>query len=79
MTEEEKNRLLVETWKKAGPLLEEMKHQQLRSMTESESARIFDSLEVPVGSAYRSEERRQSLGFIEQQRFFKKLHGTHSS
>ena len=79
MTDEEKNRLFVETWKKAGPALEELRKQELRTMSERDSARAFDSLEIPVGSAYRSEERRLSLGFIEQQRLFKKLHGTHTA
>lgn len=79
MTDEEKNRLMVETWKEAGPVLEAMRNRELRALTESDSARIFESLEIPPGRAYRSEEQRVSSGFIEQQRLLKKLHGTHSS
>jgi hypothetical protein len=78
MTDDEKNRLMVETWKKAGPELQKIRDQELRAITEEDAARIFDSLEMPVGSLYRSEERRRSLGLIEQQRLFKKLHATHA-
>ena len=79
MTDDEKNRLMVATWKKAGPALEAMRNRELRSLTEAESARVFDSLEIPPGGIYRSEERRTSSGFIEQQRLFKKLYGSQSS
>jgi len=48
MTDDEKNRLMVETWKKAGPALEEMRDQEMRSMTDDQRSKaVIDVLSLP--------------------------------
>ena len=74
LSEAEKMKRWVETWKFAGPELERIKKEELRAMTEEEGTRrallVMDSLVVGV---WRNPARRNSSGLIEQQRLFAKL------
>jgi hypothetical protein len=72
MNETESNRLWVEQWRRTGSLLEKIRHEELRAMTDEQAQRAFQSVadlaferpEWPV---------RKSSGFVEQQRLFLKL------
>ena len=67
-----KTKLWVETWKRAGPLLEKIRHEELRAMTDRDVQRAFQSLS---GLVARMPDRRPrtTSGFVEQQRLFLKL------
>jgi hypothetical protein len=68
LSEHEQMKLWVETWKRAGVELERIRKEELRALTEEESAadlfRGFDLLELP--------EYPPTSGLVEQQRWFAK-------
>ena len=72
MDEREKQQILryIETWRVAGPLLEEERRARLRAMTDEEAretiAALFFGDVTPPGG------RRES-GLVEQQRLFRNL------
>jgi len=70
MTDEEKIRLWVETWRRAGPELERIKRDELRAMRHEDVAHIIDAL-FEIGCQFAVPRAMTSL--VEQQRLFGKL------
>ncbi len=70
MTDEEKIRLWVETWRRAGPELARIKRDELRRMRPEDAARIIDAL-FEIGCQFAVP--RPMTGLVEQQRLFGKL------
>ncbi len=65
-------KMWVEHWQRVGPILEKIRRDELRAMTEEESAQAcIDLFEFAVSSPTYQE--RKTSGFVEQQRLFKKL------
>ena len=65
-------KLWVDHWKRVGPILEKIRHDELRAMTDEESAQAcIDLFEFAVSSP--SYQERKTSGFVEQQRLFMKL------
>ena len=65
-------KLWVENWQRVGPILEKIRHEELRAMTEKDSARTHESLsEFALDLPNRKP--RTTSGFVEQQRLLLKL------
>ncbi|HEV3417105.1 MAG TPA: hypothetical protein VG056_09840 [Pirellulales bacterium] len=62
----------VEHWKRVGPILEKVRHDELRAMTDEQAARACESL-FEFALAAPSYQVRKTSGFVEQQRLFLKL------
>ncbi|HZZ27406.1 MAG TPA: hypothetical protein VFE46_05300 [Pirellulales bacterium] len=62
----------VENWKRVGPLLEKIRHEELRALTDDDVVRAFESLSGLLADLP-PRPPRASSGFIEQQRLFQKL------
>lgn len=71
LTEEEKMRLWVDTWKTTAVELDRIKTEELQALTEEQSARCFDDLAWPSEQLWFSPERSNSEGLVEQQRLFR--------
>ena len=75
MTEKEQNLQYIRNWKVVGAELDRMKGEELRAMSEEESARIFDGLQARGHEdMWRQPERAEDNGMVEQQRIFMKAH-----
>lgn len=74
MTDEEKNRLMVETWKTTGPLLEEIRMREARDVTETQRIRaMIDVLNLPGNRRTSARELPDhESGLIIQQAIFSK-------
>jgi hypothetical protein len=72
MIESDGRKAWVEHWKRIGPVLERVRHDELRAMSEEASARAFVSLSEFALDAPHPTPRLTS-GFVEQQRLFLKL------
>jgi hypothetical protein len=72
MDERAAKKLWVEQWQKAGPVLERIRHEELRAMTDDEAARAFEAL-AELACEVHSPSPRLTSGFVEQQRLFQKL------
>ena len=59
----------VERWRKAGPELEKIRREELRTIGPAESRRLFNSL-LELGCLHR--QIRTTSGLVEQQRLFQK-------
>ena len=70
-------KLWVEQWKRVGPLLDKVRHDELRAMTDEQSRRAFESL-AEFACEANDVTPRTTSGFVEQQRLFLKLlkHGS---
>lgn len=72
--EHEAIRRWVEQWRIAGPMLEQIKTQALRAMTEEEgrlaAERVMEAVPLP-----RLEPETATSGLVEQQRWFSKARG----
>jgi hypothetical protein len=70
-------KLWVEHWQRVGPLLERVRHDELRSMTDEQAAQAFESL-TDLAVELPDRTPRLTSGFIEQQRLFQKqlIHGS---
>jgi hypothetical protein len=68
--DKEELRLWVETWKKAGKALEEIKRHKLQSYNYPENQEIIDSM---LQFAYKHRKPRLTSGLVEQQRWFMKM------
>ena len=64
----------VDIWKETGPILERIKAEELAAMSEEEGVRAFNSLDCNLDLIWRSPERTNAEGMIEQQRLFMKAH-----
>ncbi|MGF1679158.1 MAG: hypothetical protein ACFCUX_08195 [Candidatus Methylacidiphilales bacterium] len=72
MTDEEKNQLIVENWKAAGPALQVFRDQEMRSMTDQQrSQAVMDVLSLPgnVKPCHLGRPEDES-GLVIQQRIF---------
>jgi hypothetical protein len=74
LTEREQMKLWVETWKETGKRLDEIKWEELRNLTEEQSARDFCLLDCPAEWLWRNPDRENGSGLLEQQRWFMKAH-----
>lgn len=75
MTEAEKQQLKqwVETWKRAGPMLERFRWEELRRFRHEDNIEILDAL-LQMGYERRADAPTTS-GLVEQQRLFMKARG----
>ena len=62
----------VEHWKRVGPILEKVRHDELRAMTDEQSRQAFTNVCEYVQQFPRPAPRLTS-GFVEQQRLFMRL------
>jgi hypothetical protein len=62
----------AENWRRVGPILEQIRHEELRRMTEAEAAESIGMLSEFALSCP-NQETRTTSGFVEQQRLFMKL------
>jgi len=65
--EREQMKAWVENWKRAGPLLERFRHEELRQLRHEDSLEMIDGL-LQIGYQHRSDE--PTSGLVEQQRIF---------
>jgi hypothetical protein len=70
--EHEKIRLSVEAWKAAEPVLEAIRHREIR---EADNLQVLALLENAFNHALRSEPPRASSGMVEMQYWLAKLRG----
>ncbi|CAN5374724.1 hypothetical protein BH20VER3_BH20VER3_02430 [soil metagenome] len=70
-TPEEQKQWMAQ-WRSAEAALLEVKREELRALTDEAAIASFNALDMPPELGWRSPERVQSLGFIEQQRIFQK-------
>lgn len=74
MTAEERDRRYAETWKIAGPLLEEMRWKEARARTEAQKWEWANELQLTFADGWPKPPSPQSdHGLIEQQRLLRKL------
>jgi hypothetical protein len=66
----EAERRWLSAWKIAAPELENMRVEELRSLTEEQAALLFEGLDFEPGDVWLPEDRINSVGLIEQQRLF---------
>ena len=66
---DENARTWVAAWRRAGPLLERIRREELRTFTHEEHAELIDA-RLQIGCDLRSE--RPTSGLVEQQRLFGK-------
>ena len=75
VTEREKVRERVRQWRTANAEMDRMRTEELRAMSEQDSARIFDMLDSgDLSEVWRRPERLASSGMVEQQRIFMRGH-----
>jgi hypothetical protein len=72
MDKTEAAKLWVEHWQRVAPLLEKVRHDELRAMTDEEARRAFESL-AELACEVNDPRARSTSGFVEQQRLFLKL------
>lgn len=73
-TDQEVARRWVETWKTAGNALAVVRAQELRELSEERSAELALTFTFDPATTWRSPDRRDARGLIEQQRYFMKHH-----
>jgi hypothetical protein len=66
-------RRLVKNWQHTGELLDRIKWDELRAMTEDDAARAFERLSMHPRDGWMPPERLGSSGLVEQQRIFRRL------
>jgi len=66
----------VENWKRVGPILEKIRHEELRAMTDEESWQTLDALAAFALGLPGQQNPRTTSGFVEQQRRFKNARKT---
>ena len=59
----------VETWKRAGPMLEQFRQEELRAFRHEDNVHLIDAL-LEIG--YRHRRHLTTSGLVEQQRLFMK-------
>jgi hypothetical protein len=65
-------RAYVKQWQVTGELLDQIKWEELRAMTEEDAVRIFENLSMHPRDGWMRPERQNSSGFVEQQRLFRR-------
>ena len=74
LSEKEKMRLWVDTWRWVGPELERLKREELRALTEEAALAQAETLANSVADEiWISPERAEASGLVEQQRLFRSL------
>ena len=68
----EEQQAWMKQWRAAAVALRKVKREELRAMTDAQAIAGFNSLDTPPEFGYRSPERANSEGLIEQQRIFRK-------
>lgn len=66
----EQQRRWVEQWRTTGPLLEAMRVEELRALTDEQARAISESLLASVPSPHDWRPDPSTSGFVEQQRIF---------
>jgi hypothetical protein len=66
------NAAWVTHWQRVGPILEKIRYEELRAMSDSEAALAFRSL-ADFAESQPAQSPRLTSGFVEQQRLFMKL------
>jgi len=81
MTEEERvaGRRQIAIWQETAVELDRLKWQELRELTEAKAAEYFISLDTGDVEVWRSPERQDGSGLVEQQRWFMKAHESRRS
>jgi len=64
----------VDAWQETGKVLDRLKWEELRSMTETDAARAFNEWDYPLPSPWQAERQPEDNGLVEQQRWFMKAH-----
>jgi len=64
----------VEAWRETGKLLDQLKWDKLRKMTEADAARAFTEWDYPLPSPWKRERCPEDNGLVEQQGWFMKAH-----
>ena len=67
---DDQTRAWVASWAERAKALDEVRKQELRSLTEEEAGRLFAEMTFDPETMWISPERAISVGFIEQQRIF---------
>ena len=67
---DDKKKLWMSQWRSAAIELEKMRAQELRGLSEQDSADLFNRCAVPESDYWISPDRAQSSGLVEQQKFF---------
>lgn len=77
MDDKTATKLWVDHWQRVGPLLEKVRHDELRAMTDEDARQAFQTL-AEFACEVNHPQPRTSSGFVEQQRLFLKLltHGS---
>ena len=70
MNDEEMTRRYVETWREARPLLDAIRHKEIR---EADNLKVLAILEGAFNHALRTLPPRPSSGMVEMQKWFAKL------
>jgi hypothetical protein len=68
----EEQRAWMAQWRLAEKALREIKREELRAMTDEQAIAAFNALDMPPELVYRSPERLNGSGLVEQQRIFGK-------
>jgi len=68
----EEQRAWMNQWREAEKYLRKAKREELRAMTDEDAVAAFNALDMPLDLVWRSPERVNSEGLIEQQRIFNK-------
>jgi hypothetical protein len=76
VTEEEREitKRSIDIWKQTAIELDRIKCEELRSMTEEDSAGVADQLCLPSPELWSRTDRARYSGLVEQQRLFSMLH-----
>jgi hypothetical protein len=70
----DQQRAWIKQWRRAEIALREVKREEMAAMTDDEAISAFNALDMPPELIWRSPDRANSAGLIEQQRLFKKAH-----
>jgi hypothetical protein len=70
-------KLWIEQWHRAGPVLQKLRHDELRAMSDEDARQAFQTL-AEFACEVTQPTPRTTSGFVEQQRLFQKLltHGS---
>jgi hypothetical protein len=67
-------RIWMKQWRDAAIALHEIKREEMAGMTDEKAIAAFNALDMPPELIWRSPDRANSAGFIEQQRVFRKAY-----
>jgi len=73
---ESQKKLWMSRWRSAAVELEKVRVQELRELSERDSADLFNRCVIPESDFWISPERSQASGLVEQQKFFMRSHAS---